>query len=469
MKITSHAAIMLASALALEGCSLAPAYQVPTVKIPEHFKEAAPWIDARPADNLPRGAWWAVYKDPQLADLETRLDKNNPDIAAAFAHYAEAKAYDDEARSGLFPTLLGIINPTRNRQSDTRPLRGSDQPNVYDADTAGVEADYELDLWGKVHNEVSATRSEAQAASNDLASAKLSLEARLADDYVSILGKDREIQLLVDTVGAYTKALTLTETLHDGGVVSGLDVSRARSQLDTAVADVSESRAQRALLEHAIAALIGEPASSFSLPSDTTLPAIPDVPSGVPATLLQRRPDIAAAERLTAAANAKIGVARAAFYPDIDLSASIGFQSTSTGSWLMAPATYWSIGPNLVQTIFDAGLHTAQLAQARAALDEAGAHYRSTVLTAFQQVEDSLSLIQNYRAEYAAQSAAVAAAQKTLEISMTQYRDGGANYLEVVDSQTAALIAERAKLDLETRQLHASIGLIRAIGGGWST
>jgi NodT family efflux transporter outer membrane factor (OMF) lipoprotein len=460
------AAIMLL--WVLPGCSLAPAYRVPPVVIPENFKEAAPWIEAQPADVLPRGAWWSVYNDPKLAELERRLDANSPDLAAAFARYVEASSYDEQARAGLFPTVAGLLDPTRNRQSDTRPLRGSNQPNVYNADTVGVQADYELDLWGRVHNLVAAAHAESEAAAADLASAKLSLEVRLAEDYVDILGEDRDIQLLLDTVSAYEKALSLTETLHAGGVVSGLDVSRARTQLNTAKAQVSESRARRALLEHAIAALVGESPSVFSLPADMHTITLPEIPAGVPTTLLQRRPDIAAAERRTAAANATIGVARAAYFPSLDLSAALGFQSTSGSGWLTAPSTFWAIGPMLTQTIFEWGALDAQLTRVRATLDETAAKYRSTVLTAFQQVEDALALLGNYKVEYVDQSAAVEAAQKTLAISMTQYRDGGADYLNVVDAQTATLSAQRSQLGLETRRLRASIDLVRALGGGWN-
>ncbi|MDE0854307.1 MAG: efflux transporter outer membrane subunit, partial [Nevskia sp.] len=238
---------------------------------------------------------------------------------------------------------------------------------------------------------------------------------------------------------------------------------------DTARAQVSESRARRALLDHAIAVLVGESPSSVAMPPDTHWIASPQIPPGLPASLLQRRPDVAAAERRVAAANASIGVARAAFFPDLSLSATIGFQSTNTDNWLMAPSTFWAVGPTLTQTLFDAGLHNAQLAAAKARLDETAARYRSTVLGAFQQVEDNLALLENYKIEYVDESAAVASAQKTLDISMTQYRDGGVSYLEVVDSQTAALAAEQAQLRLETRQVRASIDLVRALGGGWTS
>jgi NodT family efflux transporter outer membrane factor (OMF) lipoprotein len=463
------AVALIAATLAFSGCSLAPTYQVPAVDLSVPFKDLQPWTVAQPADLSARGPWWSIYGDSALSELEEKLDKNSPDITAAFARYAEAQAYDLQANAGLFPTLSGLLDGSRNRQSDYRPLRGSGQPNEYGTYTVGVEADYELDLWGRVHNTIVAARSETQAAKADLASAKLSLEVRLATDYVALLGRDRDIQLLVDTVGAYEKALVLTTTLHDGGIVSGLDVSRARAQLEAAKAQVAESRANRALLEHAIAALVGESAASFSLTPAPHVVALPQIPSGIPADLLQRRPDIAAAERRVAAANAGIGIARAAFFPSIDLTASIGLQSVSPSNWLTAPAAYWAIGPSLAQTIFDGGLRSAQLARVRAALDESAASYRSTVLSAVQQVQDDLSLLSNYQTEYDAQLSAVDAAQTTLNISLTQYRDGGVAYLEVVDSQTAALAAQRLQLDLETRRLQTSIDLVRSLGGGWST
>jgi NodT family efflux transporter outer membrane factor (OMF) lipoprotein len=454
--------------VALSACSLAPAYKAPQVPLAPAYKEAAPWSAAAPADRLPRGNWWAVYHDPLLTDLEARLDRHNPDLAAALAHYDQARALDAVYRAQLLPTVSGQVDASRERQSDTRPLRGADQPNEYGSYTLGVQADYELDLWGRVRNTVAASRAETAAAAADLASAQLSLEVRLADNYLSLQGVDREIKLLQDTAVGYEKALTLTQTLHDGGVVSGLDVSRAQAQLDDARAQVSESRAQRALLEHAIAALVGEAPAQFSLAPDLLPVVVPDIPAGVPSALLQRRPDIAAAERRTAAANAAIGVARAAFFPNIDLSAMLGVQSTSTASWLTAPSAYWAVGPNIAQTIFDGGLRRAELARARSALDESGAHYRAVVLEAFREVEDDLALLADYRSESVDQDAAVEAAARTLDLSLEQYRDGAVDYLNVVDSQAVALAAQRAQLQLQTRQMRASVDLVRALGGGWT-
>jgi NodT family efflux transporter outer membrane factor (OMF) lipoprotein len=454
--------------LLLTGCNLAPGYQLPVVATAPQFKEAAPWVAAHPADQLPRGPWWTIYSDPGLDKLESELDANNQDLAAAAAHYDEAVAFENQAQAGLFPTLGGGGNTSNNRQSDTRPLRGTNQPDVYGSDTAGLSADYEIDFWGKVRNEVAAAHSEALASADDLATAKLSLETRLAEDYVSLLGEDREIQLLTDTVDAYQKALEMTHTLHAGGAVSGLDESRASSQLDTAVAQVFDFQARRVLLEHSIAVLVGESPSSFSLAPDAHLVAVPAVPVALPSALLQRRPDIAAAERRTEAANSRIGVARAAFYPNIDLSASIGLQSTGYDSWLTAPSTFWSVGPNLAQLLFDGGLNDARLAQAEARLKEAGAVYRSTVLRAFQQVEDNLAVLALFRKEREAETRAVKTAQETLDLSLSFYKNGGVGYLDVITAQTDLLTLQRRELDLETEELEASLGLVEALGGGWN-
>jgi NodT family efflux transporter outer membrane factor (OMF) lipoprotein len=462
--------LVMAGAALLGACSLAPAYKVPAVDLPAQYKEEpAPWTQAQPSDQLPRGSWWTLYNNVELSTLEARLEQNNPDLAAALAHYDAARAYDARIASQQYPIASADVDASRNRQSDTRPLRGSGQPDEYGAYTAGVELDYDLDLWGRIRNEVKASHAETAAAAGDLASARLSLEAQLADDYVSLLGLDRELKLLLDTVVSYQKALVMTQTLHDGGVVSGLDVSRAQAQLDNTKAQVSELRGQRALLEHAIAVLVGVVPAGFSLPPDYTLIALPQIPAGVPSSLLQRRPDVAAAERRTASANASVGVARAAFFPDISLSGLLGVQSTSPSTWMTAPSAYWSIGPNLVQYLFDGGLRQAELAQAKAVLDESGDRYRSVVLEAFRQVEDNLALLSNYRTETVDQDAEVAAAQRTLDLSLEQYRDGAVDYLNVVESQVQALAAQRAQLQLQTRQLRASINLVRALGGGWST
>ena len=465
-----ESALALAAALALGGCSLAPPLKVPDVPVAASYKEEAPWTKAEPADRLPRDAWWSLYGDADLAALEKKLIANSPDLAAALARYQEAQAVSDQLRSGLFPTLFGTANAQRDRQSEKKPLRvlGPTSPNEYGSYTVGAELDYEVDLWGRVRNEVASGNASAQAAEADLESARLSLEAGLADTYIVLRGLDREVQLLKDTVTAYEKALDLTKARRSGGIASGLDVARAQTQLDSARSQVEQTLAQRALSEHAIAALIGESASSFAIEPRLADIALVQVPPGVPSTLLQRRPDIAAAERRVEAANAQIGVARAAFFPAITLDAQAGFQSSEAGNWIKAPNTYWSIGPSLLLTLFDAGKRKAEVAQAQAALDEAGAKYRSVAVQAFREVEDNLALLNHYRSAAESDKSAVEAAQRTLDFSLTRYREGAVSYLDVVTAQTTMLDIQREALDLDTRQLRASVQLIRAIGGGWS-
>jgi NodT family efflux transporter outer membrane factor (OMF) lipoprotein len=453
----------------LGGCSLAPALKVPDVPIALSYKEEAPWTPAKPADELPRDAWWTLYGDAQLDALQARLLDNSPDLAAAFARYQQARAFTDQLRSGLYPTLTGSANVQRIRQSESRPLRvlGPSSPNEYSSRTLGAEADYEFDLWGRIRNQIASGSAAEQAAQADLESARLSLQAQLADNYISLRGLDREIALFDATVTAYGKALDLTNSRHDGGLASGLDVSRAQTQLDTARAQVAQQAAQRAVLEHAIAALVGESPSQFALAPRIAAIDLPAIPVGVPSVLLQRRPDIAAAQRRIMAANANVGVARAAYFPAITLSAVAGYQDSGSGSFIAAPNLFWSIGPSLVLALFDAGRRSAQVAQAKAVLEESGARYRSVVLGAFQEVEDNLALLNHYRIAAEAERSAVAAAQRSLDFATSRYRDGAASYLEVVTSQAAALQTQRDALDLDTRQRRASVQLIRALGGGW--
>ncbi len=456
-------------AAALSGCSLAPKLTLPDVPTAAAYKEEAPWKPAQPADGLSRGDWWSMFGDADLNGLEARLVEHSPDLAAALARYNQAKAFSDQLRSGLFPSLGLDASGLREGLSKTAPLRLPTSSVDSNAFTVGVQADYELDLWGSIRNQVAAGRAQAQASAADLESARLSLQAQLADDYVVLRGLDSQIALLNDTVSAYEKALALTQMLHDGGAVSGLDVSRAQTQLGTSRSLAAQALALRAVSEHAIAALVGESASEFSIQSRPVNIALPDVPFDVPASLLQRRPDIAAAQRRVAANNANVGVARAAFFPAITLSAAAGYQSTATASLLSAPSAFWSIGPSLLLTLFDAGKRKAQVAQAQAALDEAGSVYRSVVLTAFEQVEDGLAQANHYQAATTEEHSAMTAAERSLDFSMTQYREGEVNYLEVVISQTAALQTQLDSLNLDTTQLRARVQLIRALGGGWTS
>lgn len=460
----------VAAALWLGGCSLAPTYHTPSLPpLPATFKEAGTaWRVASPADQTSRGDWWSVYSDGTLAQLESKLDSDNPSLAAALARYDTARAYESQLQSGLFPHFGVMANPIRARQSDNRPLRGSNEPNEYDSETVGAGANYDIDLWGRIRNEVSQGRALSEAAKADLASAKLSLEAQLADDYVRLRGYDRQAGILDDTLKAYQRALTLTENRHAGGIASGMDVSRAQAQLHDAQAQVTDVQAQRALVEHAIASLVGEPASSFSLAPKREELDVPVTPIGVPSTLLERRPDIAAAERRVYAANAGIGVARAAFFPDLSLSGSYGFQNTGFTNLLAIGNRFWALGPLATLDIFDGGLRRAKVREAHAEFAEASADYRQTVLGAFREVEDDLVLLRDLGVEAGQEDQAVAAAQKTQSIATNRYREGIVNYLDVVTAQTAALSAERSAETIRTRRLQASVDLIRALGGGWT-
>ncbi len=460
------AGLLVAASLGLSACvSLAPAYKVPELKIASDFKEPVPWVKGEPGER-PGPAWWSLLDDPELSRLEKQLDVGNQSLAAAVAHYTQAAAFDTQAQAALFPTLSFTATPTQLQQSVNRPLYGP-SPRTYGNNTVGLNGDYVFDFWGKVRSQVAASHDSTEAAAADLGTAKLNLEVQLAEDYLALLGEDRQLQLLHDTVSAYSDALKLAQAMHGGGLASGLDVSRAVTQLDSAKAQVFEAQAARALLEHAIAVLVGESPSQFSLQPDQHSVPVPEVPAVVPSTLLQRRSDIAAAERRMAAANAQIGVAKAAFFPNIDLGGSVGFQSAAYSNWFSEPSLFWSVGPTLAQVLFDGGLHNAQLAQAQAQLSETASNYRQTVLAAFQQVEDSLSLLDNYKKEAEVENEAVRAAQETQDVSLRFYKDGGIGYLDVITAQTALLSSQQAALSLETRELKASVDLMRALGGSW--
>ncbi|HEY9132117.1 MAG TPA: efflux transporter outer membrane subunit [Dyella sp.] len=461
----------LALLLGLSGCSLAPTYHQPSVgALPDAYAGAAHpdgWTTADPADTASRGDWWKVYADPALDRLENQLNANNPNIAVALARYEASRAFEQQLHASQLPQAGVLASPTNDRQSNNRPLRGANQPNEYDTQTLEFAAGYELDLWGRIRNAVAAGTAESDASAADLASARLSLQAQLADLYIRLRGYDVQARIVQDSLDAYGQGRDMTRQRMEGGVSSGLDVARADAQFADAQAQASELRAQRALTVHAIAALVGVPASGFSVPPSPSAMTVPAIPLGVPSTLLQRRPDIAGAERRTFAANANIGVARAAFFPTLSLSAAIGWQDVGQGNLLAAGNRFWALGPLASLSLFDGGLRRARVAQARAELDAASGQYRAVVLSAFQQVEDNLSLLQELGREAMQEDAAAAAANESQTLATNRYKEGVVSYLDVVSAQTTALQAERTAELVRTRRLQASVDLIRALGGGW--
>ncbi|PIB90914.1 RND transporter [Caulobacter sp. FWC2] len=437
---------------------MAPAYAPPTPAAPVAFRDTGPWTPAAPAEAVRDGTWWAVFKDPTLDGLERKLELGSANLAAALARYDQARALSRQASSALLPRVGAQGSVERQRT----PANGR-----YDTATLAASAAYELDLWGRVRNLVAAGQADAQASAADLAGVRLSLQAQLADTYFSLRGADAQIAVLASTVEAYRQALDLTNRRQAGGAASGLDTGRAQTQLAATQAQYEQAVADRALLEHALAVLVGEPASSFTLAAAPQLTEAPVTPVGAPSTLLQRRPDIAAAERRMAAANARVGVARAAWFPSVTLAAAGGYQSNG-GELLSAANHVWALGPLAAALpLFDGGARKAEVARSRAVFDETAAGYRQTVLDAFREVEDQMVLANRLAAAQDRQDEALAAAARTTALATTRYREGAASYLDVVTAQTAELQARREAQDLRTRRLAASVDLIRALGGGW--
>lgn len=455
--------LCLAACAALTGCMVGPDYVRPTAPVPAAYKEAEGWKVAQPADAAPRGNWWEAFNDPDLDALVAQVEVSNQTIAAAEARVRQANAGTEAARAALYPFVSLNGNAVRNNASTANSGRSTNS-----AYSLGLGASWEPDLWGGIRRNVESAGAGAQASTADLANAKLSVQATLTQNYLLMRVQDAQIALLNESVAAFERSLQLTRNQYGAGIVARGDVVQAEAQLKSTQAQVYDAQLARAQLEHSLAVLIGKPPSELSLPAKPTLGAVyPDVPLAVPSTLLERRPDIAAAERRAASANAQIGVAQAAFFPTVNLTAGIGGQSSVIGSLLSLPSRYWSLGAAVAQAIFDAGLRTAQKEQAIASYDETVASYRQTVLTGFQEVEDNLAALHLLAQQQAVQDAAVAAARQAAEIAMNQYRAGVASYLAVVVLQQSALNAERTALGLTGRRLTASVGLVRALGGGW--
>jgi NodT family efflux transporter outer membrane factor (OMF) lipoprotein len=462
--------ISLSLPLAVAACSFAPTYRTPSSALPtSEYNEPGDWLRAQPLDDQSRGSWWTIFGDARLDALELKVKTSNQDLKAAFARWQEARAATHVARSGLFPTLNAAASATRGRVSQNTAgyLPGAEPTfNAFD-----VQADlsYEIDLWGRVRNTVTAAKANQQASAADLASVELAVRAELAADYFTLRSQDAEQALLARTVADYTKSLELTQRLYKGGAAAQADVDQAQAQLETARTQAAEIALSRAQTEHAIALLVGENPTGFHieadpLPSDMVPPRLTP---GLPSTLLERRPDVAAAERRVAAANAEIGVARAAYFPVFDLSAAIGFDSKNTSTWLSAPSRTWSVGPSALLTVFDAGRHKAQSEQAHAQYDQQVANYRNTVLTAFQEVEDNLAALHHLEEESVSEAAAVTATGRALEQAQYRYKAGLVTYLEVSSTETTALQAQLTQMSILNRRMSAFVLLIRALGGGW--
>jgi NodT family efflux transporter outer membrane factor (OMF) lipoprotein len=448
----------------LAACSVGPDYVRPSTEMPAAFKETAAWKEAEPADTLPRGKWWQVFGDQGLNTLEERVEVSNQNLRLAQAQYRQSQALARQAGAALFPTVSGNVSASRSQASSSSPSGGS----LSTTHSLGLQASWETDLWGGLRRNIEAGEDSALASAADLAATRLSLEATLAQDWFSLRGLDAQKTLLDDTVAAYEKSLTLTRNRYAGGVASQADVAQAETQLKSTRAQALDVGVQRAQMEHAIALLVGQSPSTFSLvpkPLFTAHP--PALPAGLPSALLERRPDVAAAERRVAAANAQIGVAKAAFFPDLSLSANGGWQSSALATWFSAPSRFWSLGPALAQTIFDGGLRSARQEQAKAAWEASVATYRQTVLAAISDVEDNLAALRILEREASVQDEALQAARRSLDIASNQYKAGITSYLNVVTAQAAALSAESSANSLRIRRMAAGVGLIRALGGGW--
>ncbi|HEX6494234.1 MAG TPA: efflux transporter outer membrane subunit [Acidobacteriaceae bacterium] len=465
--------------LFVAGCKVGPNYKTPSAAMAPSFKEqpvetpppAAPgvgWKHAEPGDDTIRGKWWETYGDPQLNALEERVSISNQTLKAALAQYTQALAAVQQYRSFYFPTLSAGPNYSRTRVSQHRPTGINPATgNPYNDLIVAGQASWEPDLWGNIRRTVQQSRANAQASAADLANVELSLRSELAMDYFELRGLDTQKQLLDDTIQQYQRYLQLTNSRFHGGVATDADVAQAQTQLDQTKTQDIDIGVARAQFEHAIATLTGQPASTFALAPLPLALALPTVPVGVPSEMLERRPDVAAAERRAAAANEQIGIAIAAYYPQVSLSGTGGVESSRPGNLFQGPSTLWSLGGSATELLFDAGRRHALTEEARAAYDAQVANYRQTVLQSFQDVEDQLAALSILNQEAAAQQQTVADAERSLQISTNQYKGGLTTYLQVITAQTIELSNRRTAADITTRQFAASVQLVKALGGGW--
>ena len=463
-------ALVTGIASVLSACSTLPHYTQPQTAVPDHYastpQATAGWTVAAPADAQSRGPWWTLYGDDELNQLEAQLDVSNQTVRKAVAQLEAARAMVDYQRAGYSPVVTAGVAQSRARTSQNlehRALAGKTVPDY----SVGLAASWEPDLFGRVKDATVNARDIAQASEADLQSVRLSVATDLAIDYFDLRSLDRQKKLLDDTVTAYAAALQIVQQQLKDGAIDASAVAQAQTQLESTRTQDSDIDVQRAQLQHAIATLIGKPASSFTLPPAVETIPLPQVPTGVPSQLLERRPDIAAAERRVAAANAQIGQARAAFYPNLTLSATAGLESTFFAPWLTASSLFWSLGAQVAGTLFDGGRRSAVLTNANAQYDGAVADYRQTVLVAFQQVEDDLSALNTLSSEADSQQRATSAADLSLRLTTNRYQAGAVSYLDVVTAQTIALTNERTAEQIDARRIDASVQLLKALGGGW--
>ena len=465
---------------ALPGCqylSVGPVYHRPSIEVPESYKEARDWKPAEPQDAKPRGNWWDPYDDADLDALMRQVAVSNQSVRLAAARYEQAVALLGNARSGYFPTITADVSSTRSQNAFTVGGGGSGTTSASAAaagkstttqDRASASMNWELDVWGRIRRNVESNRESAQASAGDLAGALLSEQATLAQAYFQLRVTDLDLALLERSMDGYSKALEVTQNRYQAGVAQRSDVTQAQTQLENARAQWLDLGITRATLEHAIAVLIGKPPAALTIARKDETPTIPAIPLTLSSQLLERRPDIAAAERRTAAANAQIGIARAAWFPTLSLGATGGYASGSFSKLFEVPNRFWSLGPDLAGTLIDFGARHYQVRAAIANYDQSVATYRQTVLSAFQDVEDNLATLAVLARESVAERAAADAAAETLTITQNQYKAGTVDYLNVVSAQNASLSAERAWRDITNRSLAASVNLLKALGGGWS-